>query len=95
MKDYLVCFKNVECMVEIGVRVGGLPGEDLRVSGTSVVHYELIRSGGGGCVGLRMCETMCVQVCIEKGEERVVRKRAATCCVYNICVCVCVLETLW
>lgn len=45
MKDYLVCFKKVECRVEIGVRVGGLPREVLRVSGTSVVHYELIRRG--------------------------------------------------
>lgn len=30
MKDYLVCFKKVECRVEIGVKVGGLPREVLR-----------------------------------------------------------------
>lgn len=85
MKDYLVCFKKVECRVEIGVRVGGLPREVLRVSGTSVVHYELIRRGSAcGCV--RVCETMCVHVCIEKGEERMERKGAATCCVCIMCV---------
>lgn len=31
--------------MEIGVRVGGLPKEVFRVSGTSVVHYEVIRRG--------------------------------------------------
>lgn len=33
--------------VGIGVRVGGLPREVFGVSGTSVVHYELIRRMGG------------------------------------------------
>ncbi len=66
MKDYLMCFKKAACWVEIGVRVGGLPGEVLRVSGTSVVHYELIRRRVVVVGGLCMCETMCVQVCTER-----------------------------
>lgn len=63
MKDYLVCFKKVQCRVEIGVRVGGLPRDILGVLGTSVVHYELIRSG----VCVAVCETVCVHVV--KGED--------------------------
>lgn len=55
MKDYLVRFKKVERRAEMGVRVGGLPGDILRVLGTSVVHYELIRNGVCGCAGDRVC----------------------------------------
>lgn len=85
MKDYLVCFKKAECRVEIGVKVGGLPREVLRVSGTSVVHYELIRRGSAcGCV----CETMCVRVCIEKGGGKDGKKESRhVLCVYNVCIC--------
>lgn len=50
MKDYLVCLRKVECRVEIEVRVGGLPREVLRVSWTSVVHYEVIRRHGFAAV---------------------------------------------
>lgn len=83
MKDYLVCFKKVECRGEIRVRVGGLPREVPRVLGTSIVHYELIREGG--CAGSG--------VCIEKGKRRMDRKTVSTCfCVWFMCVCACVMS---
>lgn len=62
-----MCFKKLECRVEIGVRVGGLPGEVRRVSGTSVVHYELIR---GGSVQLCVCLCVCVENGAGQDEER-------------------------
>lgn len=80
MKDYLVCFKKVECRVEIGVRVGGLPWDVLRVLGTSAVHYEIIRRGVCVRVCVAVCVRPCVHVCIEKGEETMESKKAATCC---------------
>lgn len=39
----------------MGVKVGGLPGDIPRVSGTSVVHYELIRNGVCGCARDSVC----------------------------------------
>lgn len=48
-------FKKVERRAEMGVRVGGLPGDIPRVSGTSVVHYELIRNSLCGCAGDCVC----------------------------------------
>lgn len=81
MKDYLVCLKKLEWRVEIGVSVGGLPRDVLRVLGTSVVHYELIRRGMCGCV--RDHVRTCDHVCTEKGEEMMESK--------SVFVFVCVL----
>lgn len=73
MKDYLVRFKKVEHRAKIGVRVGGLPGDIPRVSGTSVVHYELIRNSvcvvvAGGPLRGRVC--VCRQGKEHEGEQK-------------------------
>lgn len=65
MKDYLVRFKKVECRTEMGVRVGGLPGDIPGVLGTSVVHYKLIRNRV--CVCVWGCARDCV--CLMAGKE--------------------------
>lgn len=89
MKDYLVRFKKVERSAEMGVRVGGLPGGIPRVSGTSVVHYELIRT---------VCVWLCERACVSVGKGKNMRESTgvATCwfseCVLEsvfMCVCVC------
>lgn len=69
--------------MEIGVRVGGLPGEVRRVSGTSVVHYELIR---GGSVQLCVCLCVCV---LKMGLDRMKRGRGPSHVVGTVCACVC------
>lgn len=86
MKDYLVRFKKVECRAEMGVRVGGLPGDIPGVLGTSVVHYKLIRNRVCGAVR----ETVCV---CWQGKNMRESTRVTTCC-FTVCVleswvCVC------
>ena len=88
MKDYLVRFKKVERSAEMGVRVGGLPGGIPRVSGTSVVHYELIRT---------VCVWLCERACVSVGKGKNMRESTgvATCwfseCVLeSVFMCVCV-----
>lgn len=83
MKGYLVCFKKVEWRVEMWVRVGGLPGEVLRVSGTSVVHYDLIRRRGGGVCG---CVWDHVCPCRRGRKGRKEREPPRVVCIMCVCV---------
>lgn len=90
MKDYLVRFKKVECRAEMGVRVGGLPGDIPGVLGTSVVHYKLIRNRVCGAVR----ETVCV---CQQGKNMRESTRVTTCC-FTVCVLeswVCVFMSVW
>lgn len=95
MKDYLVCFKKVGYRVEIGVRVGGLPRDVLRVSGTSAIHYEIIRRALYGCGWDTMCACVSMYV-LRRGRKRwKARKRPRA---VRICICftpVCVCDPRW